>query len=424
MKEQLVRTCAQDRRDEGPSASRSTYPCDDGLLVDVFRNILDVDEAIWDAALTQEDIFMSRDFVAVCQLSAIAEAEYWHLVVWSGETPVGVATIHQMFVNLDLLTVGAIRYLAQVAKSCSPNFLRLQLLICGLPVSIGKPCCRVLPGGKGAQVMQAVASTMEQIAASRADPLLCFKEFPAVSMSVTDCLFERGYCRAWSLPTCRVDLPWKTMDAYLAGMRSGYRRQVIQSIQSGARAGLEIRWHEDFADQITSFYQLYCQTVNRAAHRLETANKAFFEQLNMRLGDRTKLISIERNGRLLAAAILVLSGQVATLLFVGIAYEDVSPEWQVYPNLLIELVAESIRNEASYLEFGQTSYASKGRLGGRPVESILYFRHRHPAMQSLLKHCGKLLFPSTDVRPRRVFKESVKSATAGVQDILGSAKSC
>lgn len=398
-----VDSCFQKR--EGHAGASSTISLDDEIHVEIYRNIDDVDVAIWDRALTSCDAFMSHDFVAACQASEIEDAEYWHLVVWRRDVPVGIATIHQMDVNLDLLTVGITRRLVQAVKSAFPAFLRVKLLICGLPLSNGKPCFRVLPDGDPAKIVQAVARVMRQIAEEHSFKILCFKEFPTRSRWMMDTLEACGYFRANSLPTCRLEIKWNSIEEYIHCMRAGYRRQVMQTMKCGQCAGLDIRWHSRSDGQADTFYKLYCQTVQQAVHRLETANREFFEELFVRWEGQVRIVSMETNGACIAAGLLVVADTSATLLFVGMDYENIRKEWQVYQNLLLEIIAESIRLGVETLEFGQTSYPAKMRMGGFPEDSFLYFHHHNPWMHWLLSRNRSMLFPETEIPRRQVFKE-------------------
>ena len=96
--------------------------------------------------------------------------------------------------------------------------------------------------------------------------------------------------------------------------------------------------------------------------------------------------------------------RVATFLLAGLDYRA-PRQWQVYPNLVAEVVAEAIRSGASRLEMGQTSYPLKSRMGAVPEPRFLYLRCRRPLGAWLLRRLARVLFPEQDYPPRRVFRE-------------------
>ncbi len=377
-----------------------------GIRVEIYRDIRDVDEAIWNAGLEPRHGFMSHAFVTVCQESGIESAQYWHLLFYSNRTLVAVGTIHRMLVNLDLLTVGRVRYCIGKLKEYLPRFLQVPMLICGLPVSVGQPCFRFLPGANPPDICRALSVVMEQIGAATSTSVLCFKEFTLAETLSFDTLLELGFFKSTSLPTCHLELPWDCFSAYLSDMRASYRRQARATLRAREQANLTFHWSDEFAMEASSIHQLYLQTVSRAAHRLETVNEAFFQRLSNQLGCRSKLILIKREGRLLGMAVLMLSSNVATFLFAGLDYDHLRPHWQVYQNLVLEIVAEAIRENADRLEFGQTSYDLKSRLGARPEGRYLYFRHRNSLGHGLFRSLNRALFPETDFPNRRVFRDA------------------
>ena len=185
-------------------------------------------------------------------------------------------------------------------------------------------------------------------------------------------------------------------------MRAGYRRQIQASLIARKEAGLSIRRLEDFSSQTDTIFALYQQTIHRAKHRLETLNSDFFSLLPASLGDRTKAILIEKNGRPVAAAVMVFTPNVATFLFAGMD-EERNSEWQIYQNLILEVVKDGIRSGARRLDLGQTSYSMKSRMGAQEEPRYLYLRYSSSLGHFLLHRFSGFLFPKREYPQRRVF---------------------
>ena len=373
-----------------------------GLEIHVYRDIRHISAAEWDSVLGPDDLLMSHRFVEACQQARIEDAAFWHLLISKNDKTIGVATLHRMFVNLELLTSGLTRKLVDQLKARWPGFLRLPVLFCGLPVSCGQPCLKISCDAQFEQACAAVVEVMERIAATTSTHLLCFKEFDPDASERMDFVLSRGYFRAFSLPSCSMSLTWDSFSSYLASMRASYRRQVRSSLRARLEAGLQVhRLEKNFACSETIF-GLYRQTILRAQQRLETLNPEFFRLLNVSLGQQAEVILIELDGRPLAMALMLFTGNVATFLFAGMD-ERRQPQWQLYQNLLVEVVAASIDAGATRLELGQTSYAMKSRLGAEESPRYLYLRYRGLLKHSLLRGFSPVLFPKYRYPQRRVF---------------------
>jgi hypothetical protein len=375
-----------------------------GLTVRVCRDIREVEACEWDSVLGPDDLLMSHSFIRACQEARIEEAEFWHLLIYSGERIVCVATLHRMHVNLELLSGGLTRRLVAGLKGLWPGFFRLPVLFCGLPVSSGQPCLKIRSEGDYEPVCSVLIGAMERLARLTSTRLLCLKEFDPQAAGRMDSVLSRGYFRALSLPGCALSLDWDSFHSYLNSMRSSYRRQVQSSLRARRTAGLEVRHLEQCSASVETIFDLYSQTVGGAEHRLETLNPEFFRLLDTCLGERVKVIMIESEGRPLAMAVMLFTGQVATLLFAGMEAKR-QPEWQLYQNLISEVVASAIDAGARRLELGQTSYAMKSRMGAEESPRYLYLRYRGPLQHALLRGFSRALFPRHEYPRRRVFAQ-------------------
>lgn len=372
-----------------------------GLRVNVYRDICEVEEALWDSVLEPDDLLMSHRFIRACQQARIEDAEFWHLLISEGEEIVGIATLHCMHVNLELLSNGLTRKLVERLKTRWQGFLRLPVLFCGLPVSCGEPCLKISARADFNEVCSAVISVMERVAKATSSRLLCLKEFKPDAIEKMDFALSQGYFRALSLPSCSVLLAWDSFSSYLASMRAGYRRQVHSALRARRETGLSVRRLDECAPRVETIFALYSQTILRARQRLETLNPEFFRLLDS-LGEQAKVILIELEGRPLAMAVMLFSDNVATFLFAGML-EKRQPEWQLYQNLLAEVLAAAIDAGAVRLELGQTSYAMKSRMGAEESPRYLYLRYRGLLRHALLRGFSRALFPKHEYPRRRVF---------------------
>ena len=372
--------------------------------VQTYSDIDSVDPRAWDALLAPDDVLATHRFIGVCQKSRAADAAYRHITVHDGRRLVAIATCCRMQVALDLLSTGFMRGAIQGVRRWRRDFLRVPVAFCGLPVSVGNSCLRLRPGTEAKAIAALVARELQSWARESGTAVLCFKEFAPREEPIVASLPEHGYFRAPSMPSCTLDIAWRTFEEYVDAMRAGYRRQILASLRARDRLGLTVRLVSAWEAQAERIFPLYEQVMDRAPFQLERLNLAFFQHLATGLGDQTRVILVERDGALLAAAVLLYAPGALTFLLAGIDYAH-HRQSQAYLTLVAEIVAEAIRCRATRLELGQTTYDLKQRLGAAMSPRWLYIKCPNPAVQVAIRAASGALFPSIAPPPRRVFKD-------------------
>ncbi len=382
---------------------RSTAGPTGRYRVQTHADLARVDPQEWDALLAPDDVLATHRFIGVCQRSRVADAAYRHVMVHEGGELQATASFCRLPVALDLLATGLLRRAIRGARRLRRGFLRVPVALCGLPVSFGQSSVRLGPGADAPAIASLLARELESWAQGSGAAVLCFKEFAPGEEPLVEGLTQRGYFRAPSLPSCTLEVAWRSFEEYVGAMRAGYRRQLLASLRARETLGLSVRRVTAWEAEAARIFPLYEQVMDRAPFQLERLNLAFFEHLAADLGGETSALLVERDGALLAAAILLHAPGASTFLLAGIDYAH-HPRSQAYSTLVVELVAEAIRRGASRLELGQTTYDLKGRLGAATSARSLCVRCPNRALHLALRAGSRALFPRTSPRPRRVFK--------------------
>ena len=369
-----------------------------------YSDIDAVDPREWDALLGPDDVLATHRFIKVCQRSGVADAVYRHITVRDGRQLLAIASCCRMEVSLDLLSTGIVRGAIRGVRRWRRGFLRVPVAFCGLPVSFGQSSLRLRPGTDAPAIARLVAQELERWAQSSGASVLCFKEFAPREQPVVEPLTEYGYFRVPSMPSCTLAIAWRTFEEYVGAMRAGYRRQILSTLMTRDRLGLTVRLVPAWEAQAARIFPLYEQVMDRAPFQLERLNLAFFQHLAADLGDQTSAILVERDGALLAAAVLLHAPGALTFLLAGIDYAR-HRQGQAYLTLVAEIVAEAIRHGATRLELGQTTYDLKQRLGAETSARWLYIKCPNPLVHLTLRAASKALFPTISPPPRRVFRD-------------------
>jgi hypothetical protein len=376
-----------------------------GLRLDVVESIAGLDAAAWDAVGTSDDLQATHRFVRACEESGVEHATFRHVLARDAAGPAAVASFSRMDVSLDLLSTGVTRAAIRAVRRLRPGFLRVPIVFGGLPVSFGRSCLRLRPGADAPRILAALHEVAEEFAAASGARLVCFKEFDADEADRLGPLAARGYIRAWSLPSCRLPLRWRSFDAYLAAMRAGYRRQIRATLHTRALEGVTVRVADRWLGECPTIFALYEQVMDRAPFQLERLNLAFFEKLATLLPGESRAILVERDGAAIAAGVMLFSPALASWLLAGIDYAA-NPRYSAYLNLVVEVVRQAIASGAPALEMGQTSYDLKGRMGAVAATRTLLLRYRSGFGHALLRAGRDALFPVPEIRARRVFRGS------------------
>jgi Acetyltransferase (GNAT) domain len=206
-----------------------------------------------------------------------------------------------------------------------------------------------------------------------------------------------------SIPFCALRLRWPSPDSYVDAMRASYRRQLRASSRALARAGAHIRRVDDYQPQIPELYRLYRQVMDRAPLQLEQLTLAFFGALKRRFGATSHALLVERDGAILASALVLESPTAHTFLIAGIDYAH-HRQTHAYLALVAELIARAIAGGKKLIALGQTSYDLKRRLGADTSPRQIFLRHEQPLAHGLLRLSSGLLFPRRSYPALPVFK--------------------
>nr|MBA3767230.1 hypothetical protein [Acidobacteriota bacterium] len=128
--------------------------------VRLYDQIEEVDAAEWDSIISPDDLQATHRFIKTCQSAEVENVLYRHLMIYEGDRLVSVASLSLIKVSLDLLSSGVTRAVIRLARSLRPNFLRIPLLLCGLPVSFGNSCIRFREGADSNQILEMITGVM------------------------------------------------------------------------------------------------------------------------------------------------------------------------------------------------------------------------------------------------------------------------
>lgn len=195
-----------------------------------------------------------------------------------------------------------------------------------------------------------------------------------------------GYTRARGLPVSVLEIAGDYYSALDARRRNDFRHK-LEKVKS-----LRLVEYAPLPDSLVAdVHRLYMNTYLRAPTRFERLTPEYFRQT---AAISNFLIFFEVDTPIGFAQIIAKGGK-ACFAYVGMDYRR-SRDYGLYYALCLKGIEACIRDGHRRMELGVTSYHFKRLLGGRLIETSLYFRHGNPLLNWLLGRSKFLIEPTDD----------------------------
>lgn len=292
------------------------------------------------------------------------------------------------------LDEGFLRRAARRVQRHFPNFLKLRL------ACLGSPCTETgaigfhpdVPQERRSVLFTEILTFFEQFAVTEDCALVGLKDIPEPTLVEFGApLSARGYASIGGLPTAWLDIDFKSIEDYLARLSSGTRKDMRRKMKSFERVRVEIR--TDLGEFLPAVMVLYHDTRNRSDLQFEELTPGYFEGILTRMSGRSYCALYFAEEQLLAANLIVHDHRVAIDKFFCMDGEKGRP-YNLYFLSWFTNLRYCLDHGISRYQSGQASYENKLRLGSNLTANAMFFRHRNPFLQRLLRLVSPLF--STD----------------------------
>ncbi|CAN7458360.1 GNAT family N-acetyltransferase [Rhizobium rhizogenes] len=289
---------------------------------------------------------------------------------------------------------GRLRRAVRGARRHFPGFLTLRL------ACLGSPCTETgtvgfhpdVPPERRAVLFAELLSFFEELAATEECSLMGIKDIPAsVTAEFGGLLSGRGYASIGGLPTAWLDVDFRTIDEYLARLSAGTRKDMRRKLKSFEQVRVEMR--TDFGDFLPEVMALYHDTRNRSEWQFEELTPDYFEGILARMRGHSFCAFYFVEDRLLAANLIVHDEHIAIDKFFCMDGEVGRP-YNLYFLSWFTNLRYCLEHGIGRYQSGQAYYENKVRLGSKLTANTMFFRHRNPVLQKILRLVSPLL--STD----------------------------
>jgi predicted N-acyltransferase len=380
--------------------------------LEIAERVADLSSEDWDALRSPADCgFMDRRFVEAVEASRIGGGRCWSLLVYCGDRPMASACLSLFHADGAIVASGWARRATEWVRRLWPNYLKFNVLFCGLPVSAGEGHLNFAAAATGAdrrQVVRLIDAEMRKLAREHRAKILIFKEFDEETYHDCAELEALGYIGVESTAVSTLECGFASFDDYLAAMRKRYRANIGRFERKFASAGMRLAAFsgDDAAERYTDeMHRLYEAVVEHSKTRLEILPAEFFRQLARRFEREFLLIAAYDGQRPVGFFSAIRATPIASTLFVGLDYER-SAEACVYHNLFYAYLREVLSPGLRRIEFGANSDDFKARIGCRQRANYMYVAATNWLRWPLGWFSGAL-FPRVKLlEPMHVFRSS------------------
>jgi hypothetical protein len=312
----------------------------------------------WDD-LASENPFLRRSNLAVLEETNPCDQQYH--ILQQAHNRVAVVTYRH---RLNCLTLGR-------------GHLPLPVTIVGIPCSVSR--CGYAPSTAQWLLEKWIPSIKGITVVLNADESLHFQD--------TAC--------HWTLPSCYLDIHWSSTSEYVASMRSPYRRRLNRAL--AAWHGVNVRQLNTPQQFDETLHALYRQVYKRSAFKLECLDIEFFRCY------RSTLHVCRAEGQAIAFFQTVGNDEELIFMFGGMDYAQ-RDRYDIYINLLFEIIRYAIRQGYTHLDLGQTAEEAKLRLGCRLIPKRFVAAHSNRYVNWLMKKSSGLLAYRMPMSGHTVFR--------------------
>lgn len=382
------------------------------MYVRVYSSIDEIDPAAWDAILGRDAAICCHAYLKAVEGSAINDCVYRYPVVYDDTGRVLAHTcVFSISMDLALFAQGAVRALVHAVRRVFPRFLTIRMLECGTPVALGRQIT-LRPDADVGQVLPHLVAAAEALAEQAGLNYLLFRDYLQEDRGSFDALTAHGYSTLPNLPDAVLEVRWRTFDAYLADMRSSYRRKVKLNLSRIADRGIRSELLKDFRDLADVFVAQWQYIYDRATeYKREILTPAFYRNINNLPGSRA--LVFYQQGRMIGHCLLLFEDDVLRWMYVG---KDGEESEDLYPFMLYEIVRHAIEAGMRWIKLGITTYVAKTDLGAEMVPLYMYMKHR----TRLFPKFSPWVFRQMTPPPARIVKSVFKRDAATLPQITAT----
>lgn len=322
------------------------------------------------------------------------------IVVERGGRTIAGAPVFRTTYRFDTSFQGRLRRLSDQVYRVMPRALSMDVLSLGSPLAdlslIGFD-----PGLDEIGRRHAVREMMgclEAEAKRSGAPLVAAKGLDAGECESLGEVFSTGsYQKVTTLPNVVLELPFTSIDGYLASLPDGTARYLKRKWRSAGKVRIEYRQSLDgLKDEVNALYRATIAQSRWDYGNFGPLHPDYFDTVARALGDRARLMLCWADGELLSFQLFLAGRDEVPAKGIGMRYPR-ARELNLYFLNWKEMIEFCIANGIPRISMAGTTYSTKLMMGGRLQRQWLFFRFTNTLMNATLPWLAPLFdFESND----------------------------
>ncbi|HUG20831.1 MAG TPA: GNAT family N-acetyltransferase [Planctomycetaceae bacterium] len=359
----------------------------------------------WEAVRTADrNPFVERGFVRAVERSMRDPGWFRYAILYDeSDAPVAVACFALFDVDGALLAPKFVQSFTRGMRKVFRRFMRLRMLLCGLPVSVSGSNLAVVPGADWDRISATLLELAEKLARESKAVLISFKEFTPDLAERLQGLERAGYYRGNSIVTYLLEEDCSSFEEYYnsrskrtrANMRKYFRNLEDANISWESRSGGGAGFSDLYTDEV---HQLYEQVFERAEIKFEHVPPEFFRELALQCPEASRFTIFSQEGNVVGFCAALTSKHTYDMLYCGFDY-GISEQSSLYFNILYRGVEDGYNQGLREMYIGASSDEFKRRLGCRGVALSVFVKGVGIITGGIFKLVAPLMFPKLDSKP-------------------------
>jgi predicted N-acyltransferase len=331
------------------------------------------------------------DYLRAVEGAGLEGFAWRYVLVHRGGRLVGAMPAFVTDYRLETTFEGPGRRIAERMRRLAPGIMTPKL------ACLGSPCAETatvgfasdLPTQDRPTVLAALIRAFEDDAARCGCVLTGVKDADFAQAELwSRATVAAGYSPVPGQAIADLAIDFPDIDAYLARLSSGARRDMRRKLRSRSAVRVELR--SSLGADLPRAMALYHQTLARASAQLETLTPAFFTEVAARMPGRAVFVLYYAGDDLLAFNLLLEDGETLLDKFFCMEAERGRAHNLYFLSWFYNLERCLARGLKRY-QSGQANLADKVRLGSRLTPSTMYFRHRNGLLNGALRALAPLV---------------------------------
>jgi hypothetical protein len=355
---------------------------------DIFKSYHLVNSDHWNSIIGDNNIYLSLKYLSALEDTLKDQIRFHYILFYKNQKePIGVAITQTLtFIDKGFTENEQICKIRNKIKKRFVTGDGTKILTCGNPFASGENGFYFLENHKSKTTFKLLHKAIHKISKEDKTPVILFKEFWSTQMNDRHLWNDARYT-GFEIDVNMV-MPisekWKNRADYYDAMNTKFRSKAKNAYHKSHDIQVKNFQNEDIERFKEEILNLYLSVVGKSPFDYGNLNSDTFYALKKNLKEDFIVKGYFYKEKLVGFSSAFVFDSVLDANFVGINYE-LNNELAIYQRMLYDFVDHAILNQCKEIRFGRTAEEIKSSIGAKPVNMILFIKHKNILTNLILK---------------------------------------